>query len=128
MLLIVDDEPDVLLVLSAFAAQALPHADVLTAASGRAAIAVLESHAVDAILCDYRMPDLDGVAVLQASLKLAPHAKRVLMTAFADSSLPQRAGEQVPLDGFVEKAVEPAALRRQLAVLMGTAATPADGR
>lgn len=124
VLLIVDDEPDFLQVLKVFAANALPGLDIRTSTSGAGALKQLRDGPIDVILCDYRMPDLDGIEVLRLSVELAPRARRVLMTAFADSSLPGKANEQVRLDGFFEKAMDPSALRTQLRALFTRGPAP----
>lgn len=118
VLLIVDDEPDILLTLRAFAARAMPEVEIDIADSGQAALAAMRRRAPSAILCDYRMPDLDGLQVLLESVRLAPDARRALMTAFADSSLPERARAAVPLDAFLEKAMSPKLLRERIQALM----------
>jgi PAS domain S-box-containing protein len=62
--LVVDDEPDI----AALLAERL-RADGLaveTAASGRRALAVLDATAVDLVVSDLRMPDMDGVALVEA--------------------------------------------------------------
>jgi DNA-binding NtrC family response regulator len=57
----------------------------LSAASGHEALARLEHEAVDAILLDLRMPDMDGIEVLR---RLRENPKRppvVILTAFASA-------------------------------------------
>jgi CheY-like chemotaxis protein len=118
-LLVVDDEPDILTVLRSFLLKAFPGVEVDVAASGHEALAAMQRRPPDAILCDFRMPDMDGIEVLRQSVRWAPDARRLLMTAFADSSLPGRAAAAVALDGYVEKSAAPSQLRLQLAGLIG---------
>ena len=57
----------------------------LSAASGQEALARLECEAVDAVLLDLRMPDMDGIEVLR---RLRDNPKRppvVILTAFASA-------------------------------------------
>jgi DNA-binding NtrC family response regulator len=51
--------------------------------SGTAAAAIVEFSRgdVDVVLLDCRLPDSDGIAVLQAMKTLSPHAAVILMTA-----------------------------------------------
>jgi CheY-like chemotaxis protein len=63
-ILIVDDDADVREVLAALFGA--PH-QVTTACDGKAALTLLErDRRFDAILCDVMMPEMDGVAVLEA--------------------------------------------------------------
>jgi DNA-binding NtrC family response regulator len=62
-LLVVDDERHLRESLS----EALKEAgyNVLTAADGKEAYAIIQSHALDLLLCDWRMPEMDGGALLK---------------------------------------------------------------
>ncbi len=64
---------------------------VLSAQSGPAALdvlgrLVLRSQPVAVMVADQRMPGLSGVEFLEQALQQAPDAKRVLLTAYADTS------------------------------------------
>lgn len=80
LVLVVDDRPNMLQLM-----QKVLRADarVATARGGREAIAFLEREPVDVVLCDLKMPDVDGLEVLKASRRLRPKAEFVLMTAYA---------------------------------------------
>ncbi len=85
LLLLVDDEPNVLSALRrALRGQGY---QILTAEGGEQALAVMRQRAVDAIVCDMRMPGLSGAEVLRAARDLAPDAVRVLLTGYADLSM-----------------------------------------
>ncbi|MBP7694557.1 MAG: response regulator, partial [Anaerolineales bacterium] len=63
---------------------------VLKAESGAAALEALaqlklRQEPVAAFVVDQRMPQMTGVEFLAAALKLEPAAKRVLLTAYADT-------------------------------------------
>lgn len=62
-LLVVDDERNLRESLS----EALKEAGytVLTAANGKEAYAIIQSHTLDLLLCDWRMPEMDGGALLK---------------------------------------------------------------
>jgi DNA-binding NtrC family response regulator len=62
-LLVVDDERNLRESLS----EALKEAgyNVLTAANGKEAYAIIQSHALDLLLCDWRMPEMNGGALLK---------------------------------------------------------------
>jgi two-component system response regulator HydG len=78
--LIVDDKPNMLRLMSKVLKE---DADVFTAESGGAAIDVLKDIPIDAVLCDLKMPDMDGTDVLRACKRLRPAAEFILMTAYA---------------------------------------------
>ena len=54
----------------------------VAAASSRAALKLLEEEQVDVLVTDLRMPDVDGLALLEASRKAAPDRPVIVMTAF----------------------------------------------
>jgi len=84
--LIVDDEEDVLTVTS-MGLEMSAGWKVLTATSGKEAIALAAEHQPDIILLDWMMPEMDGRATLQA-LRADPttsHIPVILVTAKAQS-------------------------------------------
>ena len=54
----------------------------LTAESGKTGVDVLRDEAVDLILTDFRMPDLDGLGVLREARQINPEVEVVMMTAY----------------------------------------------
>ena len=56
---------------------------VTAAADGLAALDYLSAHACDLVLSDVRMPDLDGMGLLQALEREGPHPPVIFMTAYA---------------------------------------------
>ncbi|MGZ5056773.1 MAG: HD domain-containing phosphohydrolase, partial [Methylobacter sp.] len=49
-----------------------------------AAIAFLDMHKIDLIICDQRMPNVSGDQVLSHALQVQPDAIRILLTGYAD--------------------------------------------
>ena len=81
-LLLVDDESSILSSL-----RRLFRPDgyrVLTAGSGAEGLAVLEREAVDLIISDMRMPEMDGAQFLEQARARWPHIVRILLTGYAD--------------------------------------------
>ena len=63
---------------------------ILRSDSGMAALDVLrrlekQNEPVALLLVDYRMPQMNGIEMLVEAMKLYPDAKRVLLTAYADT-------------------------------------------
>lgn len=82
VLLLVDDEANV---LSALRRLLRPGGyEVLTADSGEAALALLESRQVDLIVSDMRMPGMNGAELLAEARKRWPATMRILLTGYAD--------------------------------------------
>ncbi|MCW5811558.1 MAG: sigma-54-dependent Fis family transcriptional regulator [Labilithrix sp.] len=57
--------------------------DLLTAANGEEALRLLARESVDVVVCDVKMPGMDGLAVLKQIKTLYPDVEVILMTAFA---------------------------------------------
>src|SRR5215204_6329850 len=82
-ILIVDDEPSLRDMLRIVLRR--DGFDVVLAANGREAIAVLEKERVELLLSDIRMPDIGGVDVLRAAKALNRDIIAFMMTAFAST-------------------------------------------
>jgi thioredoxin reductase (NADPH) len=85
---------------------------VLRAESGESALdAVRESKlrgaSVAMIVADQRMPEMSGVELLEEAIQLAPEAKRVLLTAYADTQAAIDAINKVSLDHYLLKPWDP---------------------
>ncbi len=81
-LLIVDDEENVLASLR----RLLRHEgyQVLTAASGEEALALLAEHQVQVIVCDQRMPQMSGTEFLDRMKSLYPQTVRMILSGYTD--------------------------------------------
>jgi diguanylate cyclase (GGDEF)-like protein len=80
--LVVDDEPKNLELLERSLHRKY---EVLTAGGPESALRILQGgEKVSIILCDYRMPGMNGTQLLAESIKYLPEAKRVIITGYAD--------------------------------------------
>ena len=113
VILVVDDEPAV---LRAVERELRGHYGteytVLAADSGTAALDVIRRLALREtplalIVSDQRMPKMTGIELLAASLELAPDARRVLLTAYADTDVAIRAINEIRLDQYLQKPWDP---------------------
>ena len=85
---------------------------IVRAESGRDALEALREltlrgEPVAAILADYRMPEMNGVDFLEAAMDIAPHARRALLTAYADTDAAIRAINVVDVDHYLLKPWDP---------------------
>ncbi|HWO56570.1 MAG TPA: response regulator [bacterium] len=99
-LLIVDDDPRIRGLLSE-ALGALGYA-TSQAGNGREALEMVYHHDYDCVITDIRMPEIDGLTLLQALKAQKPELPVVMITAFA---VPQHKAEAVEsgADGFLMK-------------------------
>jgi DNA-binding NtrC family response regulator len=80
-ILIVDDEVDLLLLLKRSLEPVLD-CQVTTAQSGREALQLMQLQAFDLVLTDIKMPEIDGMELLEIIKARHPELTVVLMTAF----------------------------------------------
>lgn len=108
-ILFVDDEPRVLEGLRDLFRRQRREWDMVFVPGGQEALAALDGAPFDVIVCDMRMPVIDGNAVLAAARDKQPSAARIILSGFAG-----RDAELAALSvahQFVSKPAEPAALR-----------------
>lgn len=75
---------------------------VAEAGDGRSALAAIQEHSPDVALLDYKLPELDGVAVTNAVVREQRSTRVLLVSAFSDSGVVYRALE-TGAAGFVSK-------------------------
>ncbi|MCX4821061.1 FAD-dependent oxidoreductase [Streptomyces sp. NBC_01142] len=85
---------------------------VLRAVSGDEALVALREvklrgEAVAVMIADYRMPTMNGVQFLESAMDLFPAARRVLLTAYADTGAAIDAINVVDLDHYLLKPWSP---------------------
>jgi len=80
-ILIVDDEPANLRTLARLFRDDY---EVLTAASGDEALALLGQHDVALLITDQRMPGMTGIELLKRTAPLRPRMVRIILTGYTD--------------------------------------------
>ncbi|AVT29219.1 fused response regulator/thioredoxin-disulfide reductase [Plantactinospora sp. BC1] len=85
---------------------------VVRASSGEEALTALREiklrgDQVAVLLADYRMPQMNGIEFLEAAMDLFPTARRVLLTAYADTNAAIDAINVVDLDHYLLKPWHP---------------------
>src|SRR3954454_16591769 len=109
----VDDEPAVLAAVARdLRRQFGERYRVLRAASGEEALEVVRElvargDQVALLIADQRMPGLSGTDYLVQAREMAPDAKRVLLTAYADTEAAIQAINEVALDYYLLKPWDP---------------------
>ncbi|MFE9532913.1 response regulator [Streptomyces sp. NPDC006691] len=108
---IADDEPliraGIRMILTSDAAIEV----VAEATNGREAVDLARSHAVDVVLLDIQMPEMDGLAALAELRRTAPAARVIILTTFGERENVLRALEHGGA-GFLLKDTAPAELIR----------------
>ncbi len=120
--LVVDDKKNMLLLMAKVLKE---DARVLTALRGAEAIDILREERVDVVLCDLRMPDLDGIEVLKACKKLRAQTEFVLMTAYASVGTAVEALRLGAYD-YLTKPFEPETARAVVLRALGRALPSGD--
>lgn len=100
MVLVVDDQPGVRLLFKTVFKEA--GYEVITAGNGLDAVRQVEKKAPPLVLMDVRMPGMDGFAAMVRMLKIDPGIQVILMTAYTDESLLQRAITHGAVDCLVK--------------------------
>jgi len=80
-ILLVDDEPDFNLLVAEALTDAGHH--VTTAANGEEALSLITSELFDVMVCDIRLPKLDGLSLFRRTRQESPDTTVILMTAYA---------------------------------------------
>jgi two-component system response regulator HydG len=87
---------------------------VVSAATGREALELMKHNSADLVICDLRLPDLDGLALLKQTRELLPEAEVVMITGHGSI---EKAVEAMRLGAydFIEKPLDSAALLKTVA-------------
>jgi thioredoxin reductase (NADPH) len=113
VLLVVDDDPQVLSAIDRdLRSEFRRDYRVLRASSGLEALEILNELQTRAeplalLLADQRMPQMEGVELLEKARGIFPDAKRVLLTAYADTEAAIRAINNAHLDYYLLKPWDP---------------------
>lgn len=89
--LIVDDDPAVLELYRDLLSQLPSRPEIFTTTSGARALAMLKSEAFRLLLCDLKMPKMDGLQVLSIVRRSFPELRTVVMTAVHNEEFRSRA-------------------------------------
>jgi two-component system NtrC family response regulator len=80
-ILIIDDEPKMAGILKRVLSK--QGYEVVTTSKPEQGLTILQSQPVQIILCDLKMPGMDGIEVLERAKQIQPQAEFIMMTAYA---------------------------------------------
>ena len=118
VVLLVDDAEDCIATLE-FALEPLPGIAIRSASTAEAALAMLASETVSAVVTDLQLPGMNGLEMI-ASIRKRPWLRSVPIVAIsanADPSVPQAALDS-GADAFFSKPFSPSVLRKKLEGLL----------
>lgn len=109
--LLVDDEKDFLESMSE--RMRLRGMDVTTASSAKEALVLIEIDVFDAVILDFQLPEMDGMAVLKKIKARHPEAQIILLTGHASL---ERGVEAIKIGAsdFLEKPADIEALSKKI--------------
>jgi two-component system response regulator HydG len=81
-ILIVDDDQDICLLLDKFLSK--KGYETSTAQNGASATEILKKDKYDLVLCDFKLPDLNGLELIQKIKVINPEAALLLITGYSD--------------------------------------------
>ncbi len=81
-ILIIDDDQDIRLLLDRFLSK--NGFTTETASNGESAIDLLKQHVFDLVLCDFKLPDITGLELIQKIKILNPNASVIIITGYSD--------------------------------------------
>src|SRR5947207_9550209 len=90
-ILMLDDDPDLLAMYKEILSQMASRPEVQTAQSGSRGMAMLEAEPYRLLICDLKMPKMDGLQVLLIVRRKYPQLRTVALTSVLDEQFRSRA-------------------------------------
>ncbi|MCK4754193.1 MAG: sigma-54-dependent Fis family transcriptional regulator, partial [Calditrichia bacterium] len=102
-ILLIDDEPAQITSIKSF----LKRRDyvILTASSGQEGLSFINDGNVDLVFTDFRMPEMNGLEVVQKIKKINPEIPVVVITAFSDTEVAVKVMKEGAFD-YLSKPVD----------------------
>ena len=85
---------------------------ILEASSAEQGLALCQTHRVDLILLDFRLPGISGLQLLGAIKEQSSHTAVIMLTAYGDEGVAVNAMKAGAYDYLVKDGLEPEVLRR----------------
>ena len=102
LVVLVEDDPEVLAVLSRQMQRLLPHAAIIAQAEGASALAQLADQRVMLALVDYYLPGQAGLRIVAALRAHSPQVRTIVMTASPTEEIEQSV-QQAGVDMLLPK-------------------------
>lgn len=115
-LLCVDDEKNILVSLKRLFRR--EGYEIFLAESGAEGLEVVENEAIDIIISDMRMPNMDGAEFLRRAKEINKNIPSILLTGFSDQESTIRAVNEGKISGYVSKPWEDNDLKLKVASLL----------
>src|ERR1051325_9001589 len=90
-ILVLDDDPELLELYGEMLGQLPSKPEIHTANTGARAMALLEAEPFRLLICDLKMPKMDGLQVLSIVRRRFPELRTVVVTAISDEEFRSRA-------------------------------------
>lgn len=90
-ILLVDDDQDLLNLYKQILSKMPSQPEIVTAGNGARAVAILESEPFAMLICDLRMPKMDGLQVLAIVRRKYPQLRTIVLTSVLDEEFRSRA-------------------------------------
>jgi CheY-like chemotaxis protein len=90
-ILLLDDDPDLLVMYKEILSEMPSRPEVMTALAGPRAMAMLEAEPFRLLICDLKMPKMDGLQVLSIVRRKYPQLRTVALTSVPDEQFRSRA-------------------------------------
>jgi YesN/AraC family two-component response regulator len=110
-LLYVEDEPEVRDLLGQLLQRRVGR--LLTASNGREGLELFREHRPDLVITDILMPEMNGLAMIEAIRQIDPHTPIIVTTAFNETDYLLKAIE-LGVDKYLMKPIKTASLNKAL--------------
>ena len=101
-IVLVDDEEMILTSIDAFLSLETDY-EVMCFTSANKALGYIGDNAVDLVISDYVMPEMDGITFLAKVREIKPEIPRIILTGYADKENAIKAINEVGLFQYIEK-------------------------
>ena len=103
-ILVIDDEPFWLSALSRFVESSNNfESQIFTATNGKDALNIVAKNSIEVILCDYNLPELTGIEILEEIRLINPDVIRILVTGYQEREIAIEAINKAHIHYFVDK-------------------------